>query len=327
MHEQMVRPSLHPVPPTEAPQPVAPSYAQQPVPPVEPYAKRKWSRDRKGVMVILAFFSPAGFTKPIRHLKETLRQLSEAWIPHLVVEAGEKQIIPESLWFKTEQAIFLKENLWNLGARHCDAEHLVFLDGDVEFGNPHWLHLTRVALSTQFDLVQPYDQAVWLRDDRTTYCQRGAVAEAIRTKTPLDLRIQHPGFGWAMTRKAFEDIGGWYEFQPLGAGDTAFAVALDTSLQHAAVEKLFSPPSYLRYQQRASGLGLRIGCVPHSTVYHRYHGEFAKRQYDRRYSFLPDLLPSGELPMDHDPQGLLRWTDPRGHELCKAYFQSRDEDS
>jgi hypothetical protein len=102
-------------------------------------------------------------------------------------------------------------------------------------------------------------------------------------KTGLD--YFHPGFAWAITRKAYEKIGGIYDKGILGSSDSIMALSfinkvktMTNSNYHPSYNK-----SMLDFQKKAKKL--RLGYV-HGVIRHHYHGTKKNRRYTERWEIL-----------------------------------------
>ena len=83
----------------------------------------------------------------------------------------------------------------------------------------------------------------------------------------------HPGFAWAMTRKAYERVG-IYDRAVLGSGDNVIALSLINKVDVQTNEYSEEYKNdMLDYQTKAKGL--RIGYVP-GVIRHYYHGSKKK---------------------------------------------------
>ena len=177
------------------------------------------------MIVCMAFYSPSGYGLPRLYLADTLAWLAAAGarvILAQVVRPGEQpQPTPRgvrSLVYESSDAIFYKENLWNLAARSCDDGRLLFLDADVRFSHDDVAALTDAALE-DYDVIQPYQTAIWIdRNGDMTLCRRSA-GYALHHGIEPASGSYHPGFAWGMTRAAFNRCGGFYERHPFGGGD------------------------------------------------------------------------------------------------------------
>ena len=135
----------------------------------------------------------------------------------------------------------------------------------------------------------------------------------------------HPGYAWACTRAAYDQMGGLYENAILGSGDHVMLCALLGQVDKAIHEK-----SELGYKVDARDFQsrtrhLRFSYVP-GVIRHHYHGTKANRKYRERWSILVEhrfdpsyLVKKGLLiPSTTCPTKLLA--------DIVQYFKERNED-
>ena len=199
---------------------------------------------------------------------------------HLQVRAGNRDI----LWHK--------ENLVNIGVRTLlppDWQEFAWIDADIEFESTTWAREAVALLRGPYDAVQLWSHADDL--DQTEHTLRVATSLGyswvksggqFRPPTPNTKDEWHPGYAWAMNRKAFEQLGGLYEHSIIGSGDSHTAAGL-IGLRLVPLHPEAAPEysQHLQeYQDR--GVGLRTGYVP-GVIRHHFHGAKVNRQYASRY--------------------------------------------
>lgn len=288
--------------------------------------------------VCMAFFSPCDYQLPKRHLAATLRWLSgkgvTAILAQVVRPGQEPQPVPDgitSLVYESDDVMFFKECLLNIAARSTTADKLLFLDTDLTFSADDVIEQTD-ALLDRVDICQPFGAAVWPdRDGRVTLVRRSAAFALARDYEPSS-RYYHPGFAWAMTRSAFDDLGGLYDRHILGGGDIALTYSLNHRFAHVDLRArnpfdahFATTPSYEAYRKRGVRLHLRVGCLDDVQCRHSWHGDTVHRQYTARGTYLP-LDAGDEYPVRTRADGLLEWTNPGAGAEVRKYFLSRRED-
>lgn len=290
------------------------------------------------IHAIVAFYSPSGYRLPREYLASTLAWLSAAKVQttltQVVRPGGEPQPVMDyqrTIVYESTQSVFWKENLWNLAAAQTDADKLLFLDADVRFSRDDVAALASAGLD-YCDVMQPFETAMWFdRSGDLTLARKSAAYGLLAGQEPTPGRF-HPGFAWAMTRSAFDAIGGFSTAHPFGGGDVAFAYSLDGRWLHNNRRQwlpedtiCWDSPSYIAYQQRAVAARLRLGYCAGVEVYHRWHGEVENRQYTTRCRYVP-ISRGQEYPLRDRGDGLLEWSDPAAAEASQRYFDSRRED-
>ena len=138
----------------------------------------------------------------------------------------------------------------------------------------------------------------------------------------------HPGFAWAITRRAYEKIGGLYELGILGSGDNIMMFSL-LSNGLKAINSNSSDgykQSIVDYERKIKHL--RFGYVP-GLIRHYFHGSKANRRYTERWQILMKHQYSPKLHLDYNIYGILTPTfnfSPKFKEDIITYFKERKED-
>lgn len=295
-------------------------------------ARRPYLPNRRDDLdVVIAYFNPVGYTRNSRHIHKTCEDLLAAGIRPIVAEIIHHDEVPlpkgvVRLQFRSTAVLFHKENLQNLAASLCSRPKILFADCDLEFSRRDVFRAISEALD-RFDVVQPFSEANWLDERGAISATKRSMAEAIATAASPNINLFHPGFAWAMTRNAFDALGGFYERHPCGGGDSAFAYALSGEPMEHHIKS--SAPvartgSHMEYATKAAGAGLRVGVVE-GRVFHLWHGSKENRRYVSRYDYLPATV-DGEYPMHRRPDGLLEWDDQSHSSRMLQYFIDRRED-
>jgi len=138
----------------------------------------------------------------------------------------------------------------------------------------------------------------------------------------------HPGYAWAMTRKAYKKIGGLYDKGVLGSGDNIMALSFINKCQHMNNENYNEDynNSMLEFQDKAKSL--RLGYTP-GVIRHYYHGSKKNRQYTERWQILINREFSPIKHLTYDDFGILIPTEEFSLEFKEDmmnYFRERKED-
>lgn len=288
---------------------------------------------RRDLAVILCHFNPAGYRLPQKHLYDTCESIVAAGVTPVVAQLtipgrqpadlplGVRQIV-----FESGSVMFHKENLWNLAAASTGEEKLLFLDGDIYFSRRDFFDAVSEKLD-HCDIIQPFDRACWLGPDGAVELVREPATAAIAAGEQPILGKYHPGFAWAISRSAFDAIGGFYERHPLGGGDAAIAFSLtpgEPRLPKTDNHAFSMSSSYKAYRERVLSRALRIGSLD-GTVYHLWHGTRENRRYEQRYLYLPKH-DNGEYPLRKRADGLIEWEHESCNQKAMDYFVRRLED-
>ena len=228
-----------------------------------------------------------------------------------------------------ESPIWLKENMVNMGVDLLlpqDWKAMAWIDADIEFDNPYWALDTLKVLNGSRDIVQLFSHCVDMDEEEEQ--MKIFNSYGYQYSRNSEKEFWHPGYAWAMTRSAFDSLGGLYDLGILGSGD--YNIAKSISNQGAESIHQGNSDGYkttLRmYQQNAKFL--RLGYIP-GVIRHYFHGSKKNRKYGDRWKILVKYqydplkhVTKNEfglmVPTPECPPGLL--------EEILQYFQERNED-
>ena len=138
----------------------------------------------------------------------------------------------------------------------------------------------------------------------------------------------HPGYAWAITRKAYEKIGGLYDKGILGSGDNIMMLSLLgnglKSLHDDSTDGY--KQTIINFEKKISTL--RFGYVP-GTMYHYFHGSKVNRKYTERWQILVNYNYDPLTYITYDQKGIIIPTNVFSQELADEimnYFNERNED-
>lgn len=294
--------------------------------------------------VIIVISNPCLYSKRYILLKEFVKRFEEeeTRVRLFIVEMvyGNQRFIVTNkhdkthLQLRTETPIWHKENMINLGVKHLlppDYKAFAWIDADVEFENTNWATDTLKVLNGAKDVVQLFSHCVDMSKEKTAmtiFNSFGYCFTKQHKYSTKGLDYWHPGYAWAITRKAYERIGGLYDKGILGSGDNFMALSFIGKCQHvlnyAYTEDYKN--SVLEYQVCSSKL--RLGYVP-GVIRHHYHGTKANRRYTERWCILIKHLFSPVLHLTYDQNGVLVPTENFPAEFKTDifnYFVERKED-
>jgi hypothetical protein len=252
---------------------------------------------------------------------------------------NQKFIITDSnnnkhLQLRTDIPIWHKENMINLGVKKLlpkSWKAFAWIDADLEFENNTWASDTLKILNGTKDIVQIFSHCVDMdNNEMTMKVMNSAGYQYTKQKqyTTNNENFWHPGFAWAMTRKAFERVGGLYEVSILGSGDHIMMHCLlnngKNSISSTNTDDYKN--SILEYEKKFCKL--RFGYVP-GVIRHYYHGSKKNRGYQERWKILVNHKYSPILHIQKDSNGLIIPTKEFSKELQQEifdYFASRNED-
>ena len=288
--------------------------------------------------VILVISNPCLFARRYILLKEFVKRMEEEEddvVLYIVELAYKKQkfIVTDTgnkrhLQIRCDVPLWHKENMINLGVKLLPPGYKAFawIDADIEFDSVTWAKDALRILNGSKDIVQLFSHAVDMyRDETNIHIFNGFGYSFCKKKkyTTSGSDFWHPGFAWAMTRKAYEKVG-IYDRAILGSGDHVMALSL---INKVDIQNQYLPEyidDMLAYQTKAKNL--RVGYVP-GVIRHYYHGSKKNRQYGERwkilikYGYVPSMIEYKDgiiVPGPSFPQGM-------ADEILQ-YFLERNED-
>ena len=294
--------------------------------------------------VIAVISNPCLYAKRYILLKEFVKRIEEeeTHVNLCIVELAygdQKFLVTEKnnknhLQLRTATPIWHKENMVNLGVQYLlpkNYKAFAWIDADIEFESSTWALDTLKILNGCKDVVQLFSHAVDMNKERMSLNIFNGFGYSFNKKkayTTKGMDYWHPGFAWAMTRKAYEKVGGLYDKGVLGSGDNIMAIAFINKGTYTTNNDYCDiyNQSMLDYQVKASKL--RLGYTP-GVIRHHYHGTKENRQYTERWKILMKHKYSPINHLTYDDNGLLipttNFTDEFKEDILN-YFKERKED-
>jgi len=293
--------------------------------------------------VVVAVSNPALFGRRYVLAKQFIHRMEQE--PNVIVYVVEltycsqkyyvtDQKNPRHLRLNTDTPLWHKENMINLGVKNLlppKWKAMAWIDADVEFESSTWALDTLKVLNGHKDIVQVYSHCIDMDTDESAmrifsgfgfqYCRKQGYSKNA-------MNFWHPGYGWAITRKAYDRIGGLYEDAILGSADNIMSLSLiKNGLKGINSESSDGyKSSIISFETKAKTL--RVGYIP-GVIRHHYHGSKKNRKYAERWQI---LLDHGYDPQQHitkDKNGVLIPTENCPKEmlvLINEYFYARNED-
>ena len=240
----------------------------------------------------------------------------------------------QHLQIRTNVPIWHKENMINLAVKKllpASWKAFAWIDADIEFDNFSWAKDTLKILNGCKDVVQLFSHCVDMDKEYNTmniFSGFGYSFTKAKKYTVKGPDYWHPGFAWAMTRKAYERVGGIYEEGVLGSGDSMMALAFigyANKMNRDDYHEDYNN-SMVNFQKKCKGL--RLGYVP-GVIRHYYHGSKVNRKYTERWQILIKHQYSPEKHLIHDNNGILIPTVHFSKDFIEDiynYFAERKED-
>lgn len=290
--------------------------------------------------VVLPYFNFCGFRRRRQLFIEFINRISKTKGIRIVIsEALGPESLPDlPVWhhvkLQTPHPIWIKENLVNLGVSEFppDWKFMAWVDADITFLNVNWVADT-VAELQSYDIVQLFQTAVNLGptgeslkiDKGFGYMYRDSGTPYTKTDR---YGFWHPGYGWACTRKAFEQMNGLIDWAILGSGDRHMALAWIGRVKDSAPGNISTNYMNLLNDYQKACKGLEVSYVP-GTILHHWHGRFEDRRYKERWTILTKNSFDPCLDISVSNSGVTCLT-RRGLRLAmelQEYFTCRREDS
>ncbi len=174
-----------------------------------------------------------------------------------------------------KQDYFIKEQLWNIGAKNTKSDNLVFVDGDVAYCQMDWLKHVKGTFDEGVELFQPHAWS-WRASELDGTKEFGAnslnLIESFGharklNKSSYNAFNGHTGYDIAISRRHYKKLGGFYS--TAGTGGDFFNWCL------------LAQGNYLRgnqFEQRLaeilSGCNIPVVQIGSSDMicFHNYHG-------------------------------------------------------
>jgi len=290
--------------------------------------------------VIIVISNPCMYSKRYQLFREFVKRFHEEE-PNVIVYIvelcyGDQKFMmtdprnKRHLQLHTEVPIWHKENMINLGIKLLPSDYKAFawIDADVEFENNSWATDTLKILNGSKDVVQLFSHCIDMDSEKETlnmFNSFGYSFSKMKKYTLKGLDYWHPGYAWAMTRKAYERIGGLYDKGILGSGDNIMAMSFINQIKRFVNSSYHADynNSMLEYQDKVRGL--RLGYTP-GIIRHHYHGSKQNRRYTERWKI---LFQHGYSPLKHvvyrDGLMVANISPAFANDIFK-YFQERKED-
>jgi hypothetical protein len=198
---------------------------------------------------------------------------------------------PRHLQVRTETPIWHKENMINVGVKALlptNWRAFAWIDADIEFENTTWATDALKLLNGSKDIIQLFSHAIDMDKEKKTmtfFNSFGYQHCKGKSYGTTGLEFWHPGYAWACTRKAYEKMGGLYEYGILGSSDNIMALALIGKAIKGLDGNSTSgyKQSVKDFEERVKNF--RLGYVP-CVIRHHFHGSKKNRKYRERWQIL-----------------------------------------
>lgn len=256
------------------------------------------------------------------------------------LQQGRREFVTDSLIkLRTQDEIWIKENLINYAVQYGlpqDWKYMAWIDTDLAFENVNWVSETLDRLQT-YKVLQLFTHVIDLGPNyevlevHTGFAYQFVNGESSQFQNSKYGRFWHPGYAWAITREAYNQIGGLIDFAILGSADNHMAMAFIGEVERSFNHKLH--PNYkqmcLNFQKRCDEhIKHDIGFV-HGSLRHYWHGDKKNRKYRERWQILVkhQFDPLYDIKKDHNNIWQLENNKPRMRDEIRGYFRGRNEDA
>lgn len=255
------------------------------------------------------------------------------------LQQGKRDFITNAdIQLRSNSELWEKENLINIACRFLPKtwNYMAWIDTDIEFQNKNWVDETIEQLQL-YSVIQLFQHCVDLGPKGETMNVHTSFSSLVVNREEMNnytkhkyYKNGHTGYAWAITRKAFNDIGGLMDFCILGSADAHMALAFIGEVKKSLHPKLH--PNYKKlcivFEERCDKhIRQNIGYVK-GTILHHWHGSKSSRQYSERWNILIDNNFDPIFDIKHAYNGVLILEDgkPKLRDDIRLYFNQRNED-
>ena len=294
---------------------------------------------------ITSYFNPVGFKRRLSNYRIFRANLA---VPLVTVELsfdGRFELTDDDadilIQLSGGAVLWQKERLLNIAIKSVpqNAKNIAWLDCDVIFERPDWMHEAEQKLS-EANVVQLYSELVDLGPEgyqpsiqHVPPSGHGIVSLGLRQQnapTEGDVRFSLPGLAWAARKEILEEHG-FYDAMIIGSGDSSIFHAMHGRFDHELGRRLLTKAHEEHYLMWARPYHRTVrGKVNNvaGRICHLYHGKFVNRRYRSRHDLLAELGFDPDLDLRIGANGAWHWARPRPdlEDFLRKYFLSRAED-
>jgi len=262
---------------------------------------------------------------------------AELYTVELIFEGQEFAVTtsdnPKHIQIKTDEILWYKENLLNLGIKQLpsDAKYIAWIDADIEFENDTWVQDTIDALN-KHHFVQMFTIANDLGPNGEVVSTEKAFLQRWLTGDYNEKKRGRSGLAWAATKDALESVGYLIDWGIVGSADWFMAFALTDQLTaHNMKTKTggFSGEALKIWSDKAKKYIKKNVGVVKGNLNHFWHGKKSDRGYNWRWKILSENQFNPLTDLTYRDNGLIKLKADKPQLLVdiKHYFESRNEDN
>jgi hypothetical protein len=298
--------------------------------------------------VVTVFFNPAGFSSLLKNYFIFSEKIKQQGLRLITVECAFENshfYIPEGpdvYRLKSNSIMWQKERLINYGASKLpdDCKYYAWIDCDVLFHSDNWAEQACEKLKNA-DIIQLFKKVYYMPKGMLEYdgsripsmqsviWQWKIHHNWLQRRRSRELNFSVPGFAWAARRDFFSDLGGIYDRNIVGSGDTFLVDCYLNSWDIHGFSSKFNDnmkSALMDYCKKLQAKNPVVDYIP-VDVSHLWHGSMKNRKYMDRHDVI--------LKYDYDPlkdiilkDNVFEWATEKTsmHEDIKQYFFDRKED-
>lgn len=304
--------------------------------------------------------NPLGWKQPHKHWEDFARHMLDSGVHLHVGEVayGEEPFACDApatieghenagrfhhYGFRAKTRGWVKESVLNhVIHRVADARYIAWIDSDIFFRSAEWAAQTVRALQ-HYDVVQNWSDALDLGPNdeiiahHKSFCWQFWNGHPVVPHGPKMWHgdggvysYPHSGYSWAITRDAYDKLGGLFGLGYMGSGDHHQALALvgeaDASMPAGTHERYREHVK--RWEARAlQHINKNIGCV-RGTIEHRFHGTKTSRAYIPRWKMFVDHAFNPDEDLKSNAFGITEFATnkPELRRQFDVYLAQRQED-
>lgn len=234
--------------------------------------------------------------------------------------------------------LWLKEAMINAAVRYLlprDWKYAATVDCDVRWPDKRWAKRTIQALQN-YQVVQPWATCNDLGPHGQTLQHHESFAYILSQGVPMkstwdaNYKYAHTGYAWAFTRKFWEQVGGFMDFNLVGSSDHHQAWGLINRVHDSVHGKMtdgFKRACEAWAKKAYRATNGNIGVVL-TRIEHEWHGAKRNRYYRERWQIFVDHKFDPFTDLAYDEMGLpYILGKPALDEEIRRYNFSRHEDA
>lgn len=205
---------------------------------------------------------------------------------HKITDSNNKN----HLQLRCDIPLWHKENMFSIAVKKLlpsDWKSVAWVDADLEFENVNWASDTLKILNGCKDVVQVFSHCIDMNREETAmniFSGFGFQYEMGVKLGSTGVNFFHPGYGFAFNRKAYDKIGGVFQYGILGSGDHHMAQAFIGNPNSVNANASEGYKNMLKeYTRRCKNI--RLGYTP-GVIRHFFHGSKKNRKYIERWQVL-----------------------------------------